>query len=134
MKRVLKQYLNNPQPIIQRATIMANTKYQFTPTATKDGVTIVMNYKGATKHITPENLTDKDAEHILNTPGLNKAYGHNIQLKKGADAPVDEEPAEDDPEELTATRSDYETLTGNKPGNRKLSTLRAEIAAFKKAE
>lgn len=111
---------------------MASSKYQFTTAAAK--TTIILHYPGATKAVSAENLTDKDAEHILNNEGLNKAYGHNIQLKPGAVTPFDPEPEEDDPEEVTATRSEYETVTGNKPGNRKLSTLRAEIAAFKKAE
>ena len=111
---------------------MASSKYQFTTAAAKE--TIIIHYPGATKSITAETLTDKDAEYILNNEGLNKAYGHNIQLKKGAEAPAPEEPEGDDPEQLTAARSEFETLTGEKPGNRKLSTLQTAIAEHKKAE
>lgn len=123
MKTVLRRYSTNTQ---LNSTTMANSKYQFTTAAAK--TTIILHYPGATKAVTAENLTDKDAEHILNNKALNEAYGHNIQLKKGQPAPEPEEEEGDDPEQLTAARSRFENLTGQKPGRRTLATLQAAIS------
>lgn len=126
MKTVLRRYYSNSNPI--NPTTMASSKYQFTKEAVNNKVTLIIHYPNSTKAVTADNITDRDAEHILNNEGLNKAYGHNIQLKKGADLPAVEEPEGDDPEELTAARSKYETLTGKKPGTRRLATLQEEIS------
>lgn len=124
----IEQYLINPQPIIQKPKIMASSKYEFTPLAKKNKISISLVVGETTKSITADTLTDKDAETILNNKSLNEAYGHNIQLIEGAEG--EEEPAGDDPEELAAAQSKFKELTGTNPGNRKLTTLQAAISQF----
>jgi len=140
MKRILKAYLLNPTTVQNQTLIytqtstlniktMANkdSKYQFTSAARKQTINLQRN--GRMKAVTADNLTNEDAEYILNTPRLKKNYGHNIELKPSAEAESDQ----DDEAELTAARIEYEEVTRQKPGNRKLETLQAEIEA-KKAE
>jgi hypothetical protein len=128
----ITQYLLSPKPITQKSKVMASTKYEFTPLAKKSKTSISLVVGSTTKSVTSDTLTDKDAEAILNDKALNAAYGHNIQLSEVVE--TQEEPAGDDPEQLAAAKSEFEALTGEKPGNRKLSTLQAAIAEAKKAQ
>jgi len=103
-----------------------NNKYQFT-TAAKD-LKIILQQNGTTKVVTADSLTDADAEYILGSERLNKAYGHNIRENASFKPEVDP-----DDEELERARAEFEEVTGEKAGNRKLETLITAIEK-KKAE
>lgn len=87
MRSRIESFLNNPIPIT-KTTIMKATKYSFTKEAINNKISIILHLdNGATKAVNADNLTDADAEAILNNKGLKAAYGHNIQALKAEEAP-----------------------------------------------
>lgn len=66
-----------------------------------------------------------DYQFKLTSNRFTPVDGETATKKKGVDA------VEDDEKELLAARLEYEEVTGQKAGNRKLETIRKEIEDFK---
>lgn len=76
--------------------------------------------------VTAKQLVDDMPEVLEELVKINS--GAIVQVKDGGKKKDDVDP------DLEAARKEYEELTGNKPGTRKLETLQKEIEEAKKAK
>lgn len=110
MSDTLQHFVNQSQRLNNPTTMnyIWNSEYK--------GQTIALSSVGV--NITEDNLTDKNAELAIKA-----GFGHVIKKKSTSDVTADKE--------LEKVRAEYEEVTGNKPGNRKLETMQEEIAEAK---
>lgn len=114
MSDTLQHFVNQSERLNNPTTMnyIWNSEYK--------GQTIALSSLGL--NITEETLTDKNAEQAIEA-----GYGHVIKKKSAGEVTADNK----EEAELEKARAEYEEVTGEKPGNRKLETLQAAIADAK---